>query len=436
MKGIGRGTKIIFALLFFFLAIGAVYGVFQIGMLAMSQGDDNLSPVSTEVAHSQISQVEQPVFNSYSGGSLQAEADALAENEIEEKQESSKETSATTDLFGNYYEAAEIKMESMTLQEKVGQLFLFRCPAEGAVETVTTYQPGGYVLFTSNFEGKTKQQVIDEIASFQQASKIPMAIAVDEEGGTVVRVSGFPALSEKRFQSPQRVFEDGGMNGIYNDTVEKSKLLLSLGINLNLAPVADVSTDPNDFIYDRSFGKSAKETANFVKITVQAASSQNLSSTLKHFPGYGNNEDTHEGIAIDKRSYQEFEENDFIPFEEGIKEGAQCVLVSHNIVECMDPDNPASLSAEVHRVLREELGFTGIIMTDDLVMQAIKDYTAGESPAVQAFQAGNDLLLSSDIENDFNALYEAVEKGIITEEEIDQRVRRILAWKYSMSILQ
>ena len=90
MKGIGRGTKIIFALLFFFLAIGAVYGVFQIGMLAMSQGDDNLSPVSTEVAHSQISQVEQPVFNSYSGGSLQAEADALAENEIQEKQESSK----------------------------------------------------------------------------------------------------------------------------------------------------------------------------------------------------------------------------------------------------------------------------------------------------------------------------------------------------------
>ena len=274
------------------------------------------------------------------------------------------------------------------------------------------------------------------IQSYQEASKIPMAIAVDEEGGTVVRVSSNSNLSDHRFQSPQQVYADGGMNAVYNDAVEKSKLLLSLGINLNFAPVADVSTDPEDFIYDRSFGRDAGQTANYVRIAVDAMNSQKISCTLKHFPGYGNNADTHTGIAYDERSLETFQTSDFLPFQAGIDAGAECILVSHNIVTCMDPERPASLSPEVHRILREELGFSGIVMTDDLDMDAIRDYTGGKNPAVMAFTAGNDILLSSNIQEDYKALLRAAQSGEISEEDIDDRVMRILAWKYHAAIMK
>ena len=108
---------------------------------------------------------------------------------------------------------------------------------------------------------------------------------------------------------------------------------------------------------------------------------------------------------------ESFESSDFVPFRAGIEAKAPFVLVSHNVVSCMDPDAPASLSPAVHEILREELGFTGLILTDDLVMDAVTDFTGGKSAAVQAFLAGNDLLLSSDCRNDYQALYDAVESG-------------------------
>ena len=162
---------------------------------------------------------------------------------------------------------------------------------------------------------------------------------------------------------------------------------------------------------------------------------ENLSGVLKHFPGYGNNEDTHTGIARDKRPMSQFTETDFLPFSAGIEAGVPCVLVSHIIVECMDAEQPASLSAKVHQILRENLGFTGVIMTDDLSMEAITEYTGGENPAVAAFLAGNDMLMCSDLEQSYQALLEAVQQGEVTEERLNESVARILAWKYSKGIL-
>ncbi len=343
---------------------------------------------------------------------------------------------AVTGIFASYSDAAQKKLAEMSLSEKVGQLFIFRCPDSNAMQAVKKYQPCGYVLMASHFKGKTREQVVAMTDSFQSASTVKMVLCADEEGGTVVRVSGFSALSPAKFQSPQTVFQLGGMSAIYKDTVRKSQLLLSLGINLNLAPVADVSTNPKDFIYDRSFGKPAAQTAQFVTTFVNAANSQKISSALKHFPGYGNNADTHTGIAYDKRSYAVFEKSDFLPFSAGIQAGAQCVLVSHNIVECMDPARPASLSPKVHQILRDTLHFTGIVMTDDLVMDAIRDFTKGKNPAVDAFQAGNDILLSSNMEEDYQSLYAAVCSGEISEARVEQSVLRILAWKYAMKIIR
>lgn len=342
---------------------------------------------------------------------------------------------ALNGIFAAYSSAAQQKLSTMSLKEKVGQVFLLRCPQSGAVETVRELQPAGYFLMADVFQGKTTAQVKSMTASFQSASKTKMVLGCDEEGGTVVRASKYSALAKTPFRSPQAVFRSGGLNAVYSDTAAKAKFLKNLGLNLNLAPVCDVSTNPKDFIYARSFGKDAKQTAQFVKTSVQAYRSQNLSCTLKHFPGYGNNADTHTGIAYDKRSYQTFVQSDFLPFQAGIEAGAPCILVSHNIVTNMDAKNPASLSPQVHEILRKDLNFTGIIMTDDLIMGAIRDFTGGKNPCAAALNAGNDLLLSSNPQEDCNALYTAVQNGTVSEARLNESVLRVLAWKYKMGIL-
>ena len=338
-------------------------------------------------------------------------------------------------IFKDSYGKAADTLSGMTVKEKVGQVFLFRAPADGAVQTVEEYRPGGFFLMAQSFQDKTAEQVRSMLQEYQNASKVKLALAVDEEGGTVTRISQFPALAEKKFRSPQVVYANGGMDAIRQDASEKADLLLSYGINVNLAPVADVTFDRSAFMFPRAFARNGARTAEFVETVVNTSNSKKLSSTLKHFPGYGSNSDTHTGVATDNRPIEDFRSSDFLPFQSGIDAGAPCVLVSHNIVTAMDGENPASLSPEVHRILREELNFTGIIMTDDLAMQGVRDRVNEKSAAPAAFLAGNDLLLSTDISGDFNALYAAVENGTISQQRLDESVLRILAWKYSMGIL-
>lgn len=340
-----------------------------------------------------------------------------------------------TGIFKDAYPKAAQTLAGMSLKEKVGQVFLFRAPTEGDVQTVTEYQPGGFFFGADSFKDKTPEQVRVMLQGYQEANKVKMALAVDEEGGTVTRVSQFPALSPKKFASPQVVYANGGMDGIRQDALDKADFLLSYGLNVNLAPVADVTFDRNTYMFPRAFGRNGTRTAEFVKTVVEAANSKNLSSTLKHFPGYGGNSDTHTGIATDNRNMESFRDSDFLPFQAGIEAGVQCVLVSHNIVTTMDTENPASLSPEVHRILREELGFTGVVMTDDLSMQGLRDKAGESSAAPAAFLAGNDLMLSTDISGDFDALYAAVQDGSISQERLDESVLRILAWKYTMGIM-
>lgn len=372
------------------------------------------------------------------GSGVPAETSSRPENAVvstSSEVSSSQPEKEAADIFSQYKgKAAEI-LTGMTLQEKVGQVFVFLCPTEGGEEMIKTYSPGGICLNAGNFQGKTKSQVAQMMAEYQSASKIPLLTCCDEEGGTVTRISRFPALRSLPFQSPRQVYASGGMEAIRSDTTEKAQLLKSLGINTNLAPVADLSGNQQDFIYDRSFGDDPAGVSEFVRVSVETYSENGMACVLKHFPGYGNNGDTHTGLTWDKRPYSEFQTRDFLPFQAGFEVGAPIVLVNHNIVECMDPERPATLSAEVHRVLREELGFGGLIMTDDLEMEAIPQYTAGENPAPQAFLAGNDLLLCSEPGDSFHALLKAVGAGEIAEEQLDASVLRILEWKCSMGLL-
>lgn len=340
-----------------------------------------------------------------------------------------------TSLFHEYKSDALKTLNNMTLEEKVGQMFLVRCPDEEQRELYLSMKPGGFILFGKDFAGKTKQQVIDDIRYYQANSSIPTIIGVDEEGGTVVRASSNPLLTEERFKSPQELYTAGGLEAVKQDAEEKSKFLLGLGINLNLAPVADVSINETDFINQRAFGKSAPETAEYVRTVVSAMKSSGISSTLKHFPGYGSNADTHTGSAYDARPYEQFVSSDFIPFKEGIDSGAESILVSHNIVEAIDSELPASLSKNVIDILRNDMKFTGIVITDDLSMEAIIKIQTELSPETTAVLAGNDMLIVTDFEGGFKSLLNAVKTGSVPEERIDESVLRILQWKYYMKLM-
>lgn len=326
-------------------------------------------------------------------------------------------------------------LSTMTLEEKVGQMFLIRCNSLTAYEDINNYKVSGFILFDENIKGETKESLSSTIKSYQDNSLIKMIIAVDEEGGIVNRLSWYPEFRDTPFSSPQELYNEGGYPLIISNTKEKATLLKSLGINMNLAPVADISTDPNDYIYPRTFGKDAEETAEYVKTVVKTMKENNIGSTLKHFPGYGNNLDTHSDISIDNRSYESFLNNDFIPFKAGIDAGADSILVSHNIINSIDENLPASLSRKVHDVIRNELDFNGVIMTDDLQMSAIKDYVGEVNSVIFAVNSGNDLIISSDYENQIPTVIESVKNGDIKEEVIDEAVLRVLELKIKLGII-
>lgn len=358
------------------------------------------------------------------------------QTEIEEQEEQEVQEEKETGIFSEYSKQAEELLGTMTLEEKVGQMFLVRYPETGVIQEIKEKNPGGYILFGRDFDNKTKTAMIKELEQCQDTSKINLLLGVDEEGGTVVRVSSHKAFRSSKFLSPQQLWAKGQLPLILQDSKEKSELLKSIGLNMNLTPVADVPTSKSDFIYARSYGRGSEKTAIYVSELIQTMNTSGMISTMKHFPGYGNNVDTHTGIAIDKRSYETFKTSDFLPFQAGIQANGPTVLVSHNVVQCMDKQYPASLSEKVHQILREELGFTGIIMTDDLAMDAVKSYVENGQAAVQAVLAGNDMIISSDFAKQKQEILQAIESGKIEEQKINEAVKRILACKYAYQIIK
>lgn len=350
--------------------------------------------------------------------------------EINKKKVSNK--SLDNGLFKDYYEKAYQKLEKMSLDEKIGQILLVRYPDNNQKEIVEKYQFGGYLFFGKDFKDKTKDEVINMIDDSNSVSKIPLLTAVDEEGGIVVRVSSNKNLRSERFLYSSELYKNGGFDRIKADTIEKSNLLKSLGINLNLAPVVDVSVDPNDYMYKRSLQEDAETTAKFSSLVIETSKNTGVSYTLKHFPGYGNNIDTHNGSSIDSRTRKEIESNDILPFKSGIKSGAEAILFSHNVVTSMDKDNPASLSKTLHDYVRNDLNFTGVVITDDLDMGALKDV---ENKNVQALLAGNDLLISTDYVESIEKIKQAVDNKLLDEKTLDEHVLRVLAWKYYKGLL-
>lgn len=334
-------------------------------------------------------------------------------------------------------ERAEEILSAMTTEEKVGQLFVVRRPQEDAVamDALQTYHLGGFTLYACDFEHRTPETMRALLTSYRRAAKVAPFIAADEEGGRVVRASKYPAFRAEPFSAPRALLTAGGPEAVEADVREKAALLLGLGVNFNYAPVCDMSGNPETFIFDRTASDDPEVTAEYAETVVRAMNACGLVGSIKHFPGYGDNVDTHTDIARDARSLETFRDRDLAPFRAGIRAGAPIVMVAHNIVACMDADCPASLSPAVHRLLREELGFDGLIMTDSLDMGAITRYTQDRAAAVQAVLAGNDLLCCSTYEKQVPAVIEAVADGTIPLARIEESVRRVLELKLRMGII-
>ena len=325
-------------------------------------------------------------------------------------------------------------LEAMTLEEKVGQLFLARCRKETALDDIRQYQLGGLVLFGRDFDDETLGSMQKRLKAYRGAGNIPLLLAVDEEGGTVVRISSHPVFRGEPFPSPRQAFQSGGMELTLSLESEKAYLLHSLGLNVNLAPVCDIALDPGSFLYSRSLGADPITTGQYVSATLERMAEYGVGGVMKHFPGYGENGDTHVTSILDSRSLEELEGKDLIPFRAGIQTGLGAILVSHNRIAALDADTPASLSPAVIGYLRDTLGYVRVVITDDLSMGALEDYTPEEA-AVLAVKAGADLLCSTDFESQLPAVLEAARSGEISQGRLDEAVYRVLSWKAQLGLI-
>lgn len=359
-------------------------------------------------------------------------------------------------VFSEYYSQAFDKLQTLSLSEKIGQLLIVSYTPSStstADNAVTNYNVGGVLFFENAFTGKTIAQVQSMTNGLQAKAKIPLMLAVDEEGGRVVRISPntnlvsdevaqYPNLfftnssSKNAWKLGSTLYTESGNNFelVKQSVVVRNGVLKKLGLNINFAPVVDIATPPA-YISDRSFGDDPELVSQYASEVVTAGKNTGVSHSLKHFPGYGNNADTHSSSAVDESSMEDLQNIHLKPFKSGIASGAETVMVTHNIVSALDKNLPASLSPAVHNLLFDDLGFTGLSITDDLAMEAVGNKYSQQY--LKAFKAGNHILLTStSFAKAHDELLNAVSSGEITEDELNKRVFKVLAWKYYMGLLK
>lgn len=333
---------------------------------------------------------------------------------------------------------AEQLLAGMTLREKICQLFIVYPRALTNAESVTAvddelaqslreYPVGGFLLDKSNMENR--QQITALTADLQSLSELPLILTCDEEGGRVTRLMSTVGTT---WVDAMLSYQDGGTQTAFENAKTIAADLISCGFNTDLAPVADVWSNPeNTVIGDRAYSTDFEQAAELVAAAVEGFHAGGAACTLKHFPGHGDTSaDSHYGSVYVYKTLDELRTHELLPFQAGIDAGADAVMIGHLIVSDVS-DEPALFSYElVTDLLREEMGFTGVVITDGLQMQAMTDHYSSGEIAVKAIQAGVDILLCpSDLEEAVTALEQAVADGTISEARIDESVLRILNLK-------
>lgn len=366
-------------------------------------------------------------------------ANSNAENATEQQAEETDSATAKEQRI-------EEIMADMSLKEKIGQMMMadFRFDGNGNPVTsindsiasdISEYHLGGVILFSENMSDydTTKQLIYD----MQSNADMPMLIGIDEEGGIVSRLDNSTIPHDS-------VLPAADMNGD-TETAESSgnsigKTLKSLGINLDFAPVADVNTNPNNpVIGDRAYGSDPDTVSDMASAFATGLKEAGVNGVAKHFPGHGDTAtDSHAGAATSYHDMVRLEEIEFKPFQRLIDDDIPCVLVGHiSLPEVTGNNTPATLSKEIVDILRNDLNFDGVAITDAMNMGAIMDYYYNADAAVMAVEAGMDILLMPpNLEHYQSALVEAVESGRISESRIDESVERILSLKFDSGLIE
>lgn len=348
--------------------------------------------------------------------------------------------------------ADEIK-RNMTLEEKIGQLFLvnfeqldtrkgesynFQKVTATMREAIKKYKVGGVIFFSGNID--TPKQTKEFIRKLQKFSSVPMFISVDEEGGEVARIANNEAMGTTKFPTMEEVGKMQDEDYAYTMGRTIGSEIKELGFNVNFAPVADVRTDEkNTEIGTRSFGSDSKVVANLVSQVVTGLQEEQVVATLKHFPGQGSNDgNSHEGSVDIISDINELRKTAFVPFKAGIKADVDMIMVSHaSISSVTGSTKPSSMTELVMKdILRTELSFDGIIITDAMNMKAVTNYYTSGEASVNALKAGADVvLMPEDFKAAYRAVLNAVEEGEIEEKSIDEKVQRILELKIERGIV-
>ena len=332
----------------------------------------------------------------------------------------------------------------MTLHEKVCQLFIVYpealtgsspvLSADDTLEQALADWPVGGLLFDKK-NMSDRGQVTDLLTGVQAMTRIPLILTCDEEGGRVNRLMSTVGTT---WIGPMLDYKDDGPETAFENARTIAADLLSCGFNTDLAPVADVWSNPdNKVIGDRAYSDDFSPAAQLVAAAVEGFHAGGAACTLKHFPGHGDTSaDSHDGAVYVDKTLEELRENELLPFQAGVDAGTDAVMIGHLIVTDIDSE-PAPFSYQiVTGLLREEMGFTGVVMTDGLQMKAMTDAYSSAEIALKAVRAGVDMLLCpQDLEEAVTALENAVETGDVTEARIDESVERILELKLRRGLL-
>ena len=342
-------------------------------------------------------------------------------------------------------------LTDMTLEEKAAQMFMITPEAltgTGQVleagdvtrEAIDKYPVGGLIYFTQNLQdpGQVRSMTGNVQKFAEERTGLPMLLSVDEEGGTVTRFGGNPSFDYDSSADMAGIGASGDPQQAYALGEKIGKFLSSLGFNMDNAPDADVLTNPaNTVVKDRSFGSDCDTVSEMALAELEGLEDQGVKGLLKHFPGHGaTTADTHEGYAYTDATLEEMKSNELVPFADGIEAGVDIIMVGHiSCPQVTGNEEPASLSEKmITGVLREDMGFDGVVITDAMNMGAIAENYSPAEAAVKAVLAGVDMILMpEDFQQAYTGVLNAVKSGKITQERIDASVTRIIGLKLEMS---
>ncbi len=325
-------------------------------------------------------------------------------------------------------------IRGFSLEEKVGEMFLFGLEnsrvEEWAGEFLGMKNIGGVLLLENNIEDESKlRQLTEKLKSIKKRADAPLFIAVDQEGGVVSRVHFAEEKTGNKKINSEEMAQDVGLR--------RATELKELGININLAPVVDFTEDKQSFLYQRTFSGDVQSVASLGAAMIEGHKAGGVFSAAKHFPGHGvSATDSHKSMPVSNITKEELRKIHLLPFTAAIQKGVEMIMVAHILLPSIDNTPVPFSNVFIQDILRNDLGFSGIILTDDLNMGAISNSYEIEEAAVRAIEAGVDMVLIAGTQEKqraaYNAVLESARSGKISEERIDESVYRILKLKYGM----